>query len=402
VRQGRPSSRRILSAAAVLFLLSLAACLLFAFAYPLPEVKNDAAEYLVLARNVAAGAGFSYDGATPAMYRPPLFSGLLGAWFSATGNSSLLSAAVFQSVAHALGVVAAFLLFLEILPSLRWAAGAALFLAVNPLLVTRVAVVLQEPTLLLFTTVATAASVRLVKAPATGRAALAGLAWGVCTLGKVVCGFAPFLLLSMRMLPDRLRWSWRGKDGAILLLCFAAAIVPWTARNYLHFHRFIPVGGQGEGLLEWSVSHATIPGEQPGEAYTAEVYGKGLPEAERKALLWKYVFDHPRYFLVDRVLRNAVRFAAPARDWWILRGIVRPGEHRTGFWILAALFHMPLYLFLLYRTWQWGTGALTVSVGFLVLLYWVYWMEHALLWGDPRYGLAVYPLLVSMVLPRET
>ena len=39
------------------------------------------------------------------------------------------------------------------------------------------------------------------------------------------------------------------------------------------------------------------------------------------------------------------------------------------------------------------------AFGFVVLLYWTYWIEHALLWGDPRYGLAVYPILVGMALP---
>jgi hypothetical protein len=385
-----------------LFVLSLSACLLFLFSYPLPEVKNDAVEYLALARNVAAGGGFTYDGATPAVYRPPLFSAMLGGWFAAKGTSSVFSAAVFQSIVHALGVVAAFLLFREIIPSLRWATGAALFLAVNPLLVTRVALVLQEPTLLLFTTLAVWMSVRLLKAPSPGRAGLAGAAWGVCTLGKIVCWFAPPLLLAMRLLPPRLRWSWGAKEAAALLVCFSAVLIPWTARNWVHFQRFIPVGAQGEGLLEWSVSYAEIPGERSGAAYAAEVYRRGLPEPERKALLWRYVLDHPRYFLVDRVVRNAVRFAAPPRDWWILSGFVRPGEHRTGFWILSSLFHIPLYLLLLLRTWEWASGRAERYFGFLPLFYWVYWGEHALLLGDPRFGLAVYPILVAMALPSRS
>ncbi|MBP2673706.1 MAG: hypothetical protein H6Q84_546, partial [Deltaproteobacteria bacterium] len=77
---------------------------------------------------------------------------------------------------HAAGVLVAFLLFLELTPSLALAAGASLFLAVNPLLVTRVVFVLQEPTLLLFTTLAVLLSVRCVKIPSTPRAALAGAA----------------------------------------------------------------------------------------------------------------------------------------------------------------------------------------------------------------------------------
>jgi 4-amino-4-deoxy-L-arabinose transferase-like glycosyltransferase len=325
---------------------------------------------------------------------------LLGGWFFLTGTSSPLSAAVFQSLVHAAGVLAAFLLFLSLTPSLGWATGAALFLAVNPLLVTRVVFVLQEPTLLLSTTLAAWLSVRWIKCPSTPRAAMAGAAWGLCTLAKVVGWFAPFLLLlASRLPPKRLRRELRGREAAALLLCFAAVIAPWTIRNYLRFGRFIPVNGQGEGMLAWNVSHAEIPGERPGSEYVTEVRRKGLPEGERKALLWRYVLDHPAYFLGYRTVRNAIHFAAPPRDWWISRGHFRPGEHRTGFWVLSALFHVPLYLLLLLRTAQWWKGRAPPALGFLVLLYWAYWAEHAITWGDPRFGLAVYPLLAAVALP---
>lgn len=390
--------RRARICGTALFLVALAAALLFVSAYPLPEVQSDAAGYLDLARNAAAGKGFTQDGATPMVYRPPLFSALLGGWFFLTRTSSPFSAAAFQSLVHGGGVLAAFLLFLEITPSLAWATCAALFLAVNPLLVTRVAFVLQEPTLLLFTTLAAWVSVRLVKAPSAPRAALAGTAWGLCTLAKVVAGFAPFLLLAMRFLPGRLRREWRGMEAAALLLCFVAVVAPWTVRNYVHFHRFIPVNAQGEGMLEWNVSHAEIPGERPGSEYADEVYRKGLPEGARKALLWRYILDHPAYFLGYRIVRNAVHFAAPPRDWWIARGLVPPGEHRPWFWTLSALLHMPLYLLLLLRSGQWWRGRASPAIGFVVLLYWMYWLEHAITWGDPRFGLAVYPLLVGIAI----
>ncbi len=388
------------AAAALLLAVSLAACLVFVHSYPLPGLISDDIGYMAMARSVAQGTGFSEDGgATPAVYRPPLYSVLLGAWFRATGTSSILSAAVFQSLLHAFGVAAAFGLFLEILPTLGWAFGASLFLALNPILVTRTVLVLQETTVLLFTVLAAWATVRLVKGPSIVRAGLAGAAWGFCTLAKIVSWYVPLLLLAMRFLPERLRIVLRGKETLALLLFFAAAIAPWTIRNYVHFHRFIPVNAQGEGMLEWNVSHAAIPGEAPGEEYAKEVYRKNLPEKDRKALLWKYVREHPYYFFVWRVARNAIHFGAPPRDWWNYRGYFRPGEHRANFWIPAILFHVPLYLFLLYRTWQWGRGLASPAFGFVVLLYWTYWIEHALVWGDPRFGLAVYPILVGMVPP---
>jgi hypothetical protein len=79
-----------------------------------------------------------------------------------------------------------------------------------------------------------------------------------------------------------------------------------------------------------------------------------------------------------------------------------PEQHRVGFWILSILFHIPLYLMLLARTRDWWKGGTPPSYGFLVLLYWTYWAEHAVIWGDPRFGLAVYPLLVLFALPRGT
>ena len=387
------------AAATTVFLVALLAALLFVSAYPLPEVKDDAVEYLVLGRNVAAGKGFTMDGATPAVYRPPLFPALLGGWFFITGTSSPFSAAIFQSLLHATGVLAAFLLFIELTPSLTWGTVATLFLAVNPLLVTRVVFVLQEPTLLLLTTFAAWLSVRWIKAPSTTRAGLAGGGWGLCMLSKVVVWFVPFLILAMHFLPGRLRREWRGTEVAALLVCFAAIIAPWTIRNYVHFQRFIPVNGQGEGILEWNVSHAEVPGERPGSEYAAEVYRKGVLEEERKALLWKYVLDHPAYFFGYRILRSAIHFAAPSRDWWIVTGRAAIGEHGPAYWVLAALFHVPLYIFFLLRSGQWLRGRASPVLGFLVLLYWAYWAQHSILWGDPRYGLAVYPVLVSMALP---
>lgn len=244
----RYPAARSWAAAGVLLAVSLAVCMIFVNSYPLPGLTSDDVEYMALARSVAVGTGFSQDGVNPTVYRPPLFSVLLGGWFRLTGTSSVLSAAAFQSILHALGVVAAFLLFLEISVSLSWALAGGLFLAVNPLLVTRVVFVLQEPTLILVTTLAVLASVRLVRSSSPGRAATAGAAWGVATLAKAVAWFAPFLLLAMRLLPARLRWSWRGKEAALLLFCFAAVIAPWTCS----FYTAAGSGGKGRRRATWA------------------------------------------------------------------------------------------------------------------------------------------------------
>jgi 4-amino-4-deoxy-L-arabinose transferase-like glycosyltransferase len=382
-----------------IFLVALLASLLFVHAYPLPEVRYDSMEYLSLARNLAAGKGFTQDGVTPAVYRPPLFSALLGGWFFLTGTSSPLSAAVLQSFFHAAGTAFAFLLFLEITPSLAWATCAALFLAVNPLLVTRVAFVMQEPTLLLFTTLAAWLSIRLIKAPSMPRAALTGAAWGLCTLAKAVAWFAPFLFLAMRFLPGRLRWEWKRWEAAALLLCFAAAIAPWTLRNYVHFHRLIPVNAQGEGLLEWIVAYADPPGQIPGSALVEELDRRGVAGEKRMGALRDYLHRNFRYVLFDRTLKNAIDFAGPARDWWWERGRYGPGEPRPWYWTAHDLLLRFLFFSLLFRAVQTAAGRRGPVAVFAVLFCLGYWLEYAMTFGMGRYALPIYPLLAAMPLP---
>lgn len=128
------------------------------------------------------------------------------------------------------------------------------------------------------------------------------------------------------------------------------------------------------------------------------MHRKGLPEGERKALLWQYVLDHPRYFLLERIGKNIVHFAAPSRDWWIATGRARLNEHGPLYWVLALLFHVPLYLLLILRSWQWWRGRASPAVGFLVLMYMAYWAQYSLIYGDPRFGIPVYPLLVGIAL----
>jgi hypothetical protein len=381
----------------LLFLAALTAGLLFSAAFPHPAVHDDAFEYRALARNVAAGRGFTFDGTTPSAYRAPLFPSLLGGWFRLGGDASPGAIASFQSVVHALGTVAGWLLLLELVPFAPAFAG-GLFLALQPLLVTRVVFVLQEPVLLLATTLAALASIRWIRSPSPGRAALAGFAWGVCALAKPVVLFAPLLLAATRLLPARFGFPRRGGDAALCLLAFALAVAPWTARNFARFHRVIPVTAQGEGLLEWSVAQTPVAGDPERAALLAERANGVKDEAGYRRRLWRFVLRHPREFLLERTAGNALRFGAPPRDWWIERGMVRPGEHRPWFWLLSLLFHVPLYLALLAATRSALRGAAAPGLAFLVLFYWVYWGEHAILWGDPRYGLAVYPVLLAIAL----
>ncbi len=386
--------------AGILFAAALAAGLLFSAAFPLPAVQSDAAGYLVLAQNVAEGRGFTQDGILPALYRPPLFSTLLGGWFFLTGTASAESAACFQSLLHAGGVAVAFFLFLELVPA-GLAFGGALFLALQPVLFTRVVFVLQEPTLLLSTTLAVLASLRLIRASTVPKAFAAGVAWGVCILGKTVAFFAPPLIFALRWLPVSCRPSIPRRHAFLLLLATALAVAPWTIRNAARFGRFIPVNGQGGGMILWNILHTEVTGDPEREPLIAALRQDGGQKAETRERTWRFIRRHPREFLLERTLRNAVTFAAPPRDWWISRGMVRPNEHRPIFWTLSLLFWIPPYAGLVAATLSAvRKRAAAPGLCFLILFYWGYWAEHALVWGDPRFGLAVYPVLIAIALSQ--
>ena len=77
-----------------------------------------------------------------------------------------------------------------------------------------------------------------------------------------------------------------------------------------------------------------------------------------------------------------------------------PGEARPWYWTLHDYAFRTLFLFLAFRTFQWAAGRAGRPLGVLVLFYWAYWIEHALVLGTPRFGLAVYPVLIAMLFPQ--
>jgi hypothetical protein len=390
----------LLSSAAT-FAVALAAALIFIRIFPLPPPANDASEYFRIARNLADGKGFSLDGAHPYFYRPPLFSYLLGVWLRVSGHPSVPSAATFQAIMHALSASAACLLFRALRCPPLLAAALALATALQPMLLTSTAFVLQEPTLLFFTTSSLLATVLWLRRPAPGFACAAGLLWGIAALGKAVTLFVLPLVPAFWLMDRGTRRLVPFAQIVFFCACFLIVLIPWTARNYLHLHRVVPVNDQSLGMLEWNVLHATPPGVSPGRTLVEQLDRQGIEGERRKEALWQYVKSHGRYFIVERTLRNAFQFSGPARDWWWERGRYGPGEARPWYWTLHDYFHRFLFLCLLYRFYQWAGKQLTPSFGFLVVFCLAYWLEHALVLGIPRFGLPVYPALLATLFLKD-
>jgi len=390
--------------------------------HPLP-VTDEFLTYFRIAKNVSFGRGFSVDGTTPYVYLPPLFSSLLGGWFFLTGYRTLLSVQLYQSLCIALSVVLTFCLAREVYPRGKAAVAAAVWLAVHPSVWTYAVFVRQEPTILLLTTLAAWLTLRWFRRPGAGPAVAAGVAWGLATLAKVVTWFVPLLLLFF--------WAgWRNRDErvslshvAMALAAFFFVMAPWAARNYVAFHRFIPVNDQAAGTLEWNVQHSDVPAEEgksgarlllsllrtkeathgrlAGEKFLAELNRQGVWGKEREERIWNYILLHKRYFLVQRI-RNAIFFASPGVDWWIQSGRLKTAGALDSpvFWLFALVYHAPFYAFFAWRIMHLIRGDRPLALSFLVLFFLCYWGEYAILWGETRYSLPVYPVL-PMFAPWE-
>lgn len=386
--------------AATAFAVALAASLAFLHAYPLPVPTYDADIYYHIARNVAAGKGFTNDGVHPFAGVPPLFASMLGMWFRLVG-SSVYGAAVFQALVHALSACAAYLLFRAMPCPPRWSLFLSLVVALQPIVLTRVAFILQEPTILLFTTLALFATMVWLRRQADRWACASGFLWGVASLAKPVTLFV-FPLASMcRLLWGRKELRIAFRQVILFGLLFLAVLAPWTARNFVRFHRWIPVSDQmGGAFFEWNASGgAPARNIAKGAARAAPDVAEGSWEGRVVALVGKtnpYLGNFP----MDRVARSAIDFAGPARDWWWQRGRYGPGEAREWYWVVHDIFHRLLFLFLLVIVLQTVRGRLPAPRGFVALFCFLYWIEYSLILGIPRYAVPLYPALLALLIPN--
>ena len=402
----------------VLFLFSISICGVFTlFTDPIP-IRNDAVEYFHLAENVAAGNGITLDGSRPYTYRPPLFSSLLGAWFFVTGHPTGFSARIYQCLCIALSVVLSYYLALAVIGSRHAAVGIATTLAIHPSVVTSTAFVLQEPTLLLFTTLTVWLTLRWFHSGGEWAAGAAGASWGIATLGKFVTVYLPLIPVIFLFFPGKKGSRISSREVVWACAVFLIVLLPWTARNYYHFHRLIPVNDQGLGMLEWNIRHANPPdtGKEglasnlidiyrcrpggttgpAGNTFVEKLDAEGVQGEMRRERMVGYVVDHWKYFLAQRVW-NAMYFAVPSIDWWIHSGKVNNVRENVPV-LLLMLLHLPFYIFFAERVW----GLLRVgnpgyALSFLVVFFLCYWITCAMLVGEPRFSLPVYPILICLV-----
>jgi len=247
-----------------------------------------------LARNLAAGNGFTLDGAAPSAHVGPLYPAVLAAWYAVLGHHP-----EWTPFLHLLfDTAGAWFIFASArrLFDARVGALAASAFFLYPAYWTYDFRLRNESLLTLLVAAWLWSLVAWRQDPRRRRALVAGLLAGVAALCKPVMIPAAAAAAAVPFLTAK-----AGRDAAAQALLYAAMacmlILPWTYRNQRAFGEWMPVS-TGVGVALWAGSDPDSGGSWP-------------MTAEQEARLWKtagiapLTYPHMMFEVpVDRVLRD--------------------------------------------------------------------------------------------------
>lgn len=250
--------------------------------------------YDAIALNLLEGNGFSRQGDNPTAVTPPLYPLLLAGVYGIVGYSGTAVRATL-AILDVVTCVLWMLIASEIFDR-RTGWTTALLIAICPYFVYMAVTAGSDTLFFLMLAVFLLTLVRTLGSPTRRGFALAGVALGLATLTRAVplllpVYLLPFLLLRYRTAPKR-----GAVATAFITVGFIAALTPWTVRNFVHFHRLIPVQTLGGYHLFLATVDRNDPEPraiQPGSRSRGTVEN----DANLYARSWQRIADDPIRFL---------------------------------------------------------------------------------------------------------
>lgn len=354
-----------------LFLRSLALWLL-------PETHlsdNAITAYLGAADLIRNGEGF-LDTSYP-VFAPPLYAVIIAFIQTMFGNDQILIK-IAQIIADSATSVTIFFIMREILNARVGLLSGSIY-TIYPYAIYASTYIGSEAFFTFFLSVFVwffTLSIKYQKLPFW---VFAGFALGVTTMTR---GTTQFLPLFMGLLLLRSKEGRLLRDlGNYLLFCFCFALVisPWTIRNYVVLHEFVPVATGASVFLQGSAERfLTIEGKKKEwPQWFDQIKTKGIIRPHPGAspvqwdrFQWRAGFESYRY-QIENDPWSLVRFLGTkfARLWYATES----GKNHTlifasnvGIYLLAVLGLLILQVRKDPLTW-----ILTFVVGYIVLLHWV-------------------------------
>ncbi|HWC85323.1 MAG TPA: glycosyltransferase family 39 protein [Solirubrobacteraceae bacterium] len=361
---GRLRLSRARSVVALVLLGALAVRLALVEATPSYRPVNDARSYGILAAGVdrtgdyPAGSGAAGGTRGPTAYFPPAYPYFLAAVALFDGHrrggpSSVRPARVAQAVLGTVTVGLAGLVALELFGGVVALAALVLAAAYAPWIVLG-GTLMAESLLVAFELGALWAALRARRAGARpwGWVVLAGLLAGLATLTHENAAVL-LVPLALALWTGRPRWS---RPALLAPLAFLATVLlvlaPWTIRNAVVMHRFIPVADEAGFTLAGTYNRLAaadkrIPYHWHFHSTVTRVQARRLTEpglgARLQAAALRYIAHHPvaplavLYHNTLRLLdlEGSYPWRASYSNIGAGRGLARVGV--AWFWLMAAL-----------------------------------------------------------------
>jgi hypothetical protein len=343
-------------AAVALVLGALGLRLAYVDATPGYVLRHDARDYDVHARSIAEGQGFSRTLAhgRPTAFRPPGYPYFLGGVYRVFGVAQAPDARRLHVARVAQAFVgAAIVALVGVLAAQLWGWGLGLVaLALSAVYVPLITVggaVMSEPLFDAFMLGSLVAAVAHRRSPHRYRwALLAGFLGGLAILTRAN---ALILLLPLVWaVLDGRPWragaggrhvgagggprlvAWRAALGPPVVLVVVAllTVTPWTIRNAVELHAFIPVSTQLGSALAGTYNDAVRADTQNPAAW------QGLKHIPDYAALWRRIDQTPEPVLEKELRRAALRYIrkhplfVAKVGWWNTRRMLElAGQRRS-------------------------------------------------------------------------
>jgi hypothetical protein len=282
------------------------------------EPINDAASYVEHAESISAGHGYPPSsivpgGGQPSAYRPPGWPYLLGGVYALVGHDVTAARIAQAALVGVAGVALAGLVAFQL-----WGTGVALltlgFAAVYPPLVVSASGLLSEPLFVALELGAVAAVLAHRRSGGLRWVAAAGALAGLAILTRPN-GVVLLLPLALAVWGRPKAWA-----PAVVLACAALAVAPWTIRNAVVLHEFIPVAAQAGITLAGTYNETSrtdprfpaswrVPNADPATArLIARTRSKGEPALDDALgdAAREYALERPGY-VVEVGWRNSLR-----------------------------------------------------------------------------------------------
>lgn len=411
-RKDRPAARRhlVLLIAIVALAIGLRlAWIAYVNPNPLDGRADDTTFYASAGQSLAAARGYTNFLGFPTAQWPPAYPFLLAGIFKVFGSDNFVAAKVVNALAGGLTCLLIYLIAARVFDR-RIGLLAALLFAVFPGQIFFSTLLMTEsltPALVGLMLLLLLMWVVERKEARWFQHAAIGVLFGVALLAR---GEAVMLVLAALLIWKLAVPAWRSfaREAGVFVLAAGLVVLPWTVRNAVSMHSFIPVST--------ALGHTLLAGHQPNPYSVASLFPEAkiqeeysyLPYPEREIKVESVATHQALSFIVHHPLEEAyyplLKFkhmfqndddAVPWVNSWAPAPDTRPkllsAQAEDNFSALANGYYVALMLVAVAGLPFWFS--LKDRRRFLLVLFAAAWVAiHLALWPSGRYHVALTPI----------